>query len=475
MAAPVTTWALQITQSVLRSNVEEMTKKMHSLHFDARAAMAEQIELTFMPCLADNMRRLAPSLWSLVFSLLGATDKQRSSLTVDPVTMDLAEIFNESKQNLGEIGGDMDGEDGQGEHSDSSELDSEPEEEDMPPRKRAQKDKCVVCISIVLQSANENCNHLQSILRIFIHSANVPQRVAKVLAHAGLTISIKSIQRAVKSMSIDSARKIKTGLCSLKMAVAYNNFDINFKTSEPTLAHQSSFVSAMSATAVPLVGVDNIDALCCSEALWRVDPRNPSSSVLHTGIDDFDLLRFHLTDTYDHQPPGMEFSPRRKAFAWHVCEILINHGQYFGYLSNKLATPETVLRIPVSKTEQVPMRSMKIKQSSVDGNIEVMENLLRQGGLGNPTELDFESNGDVDILDFVLLVHGNLLTKERLDTVQDSQCIEDTPKNCFQFVIFVLGLFHYRMACVDALWRTYLQVKEGHEDVNSTYQHVGIL
>ncbi|KAH8980614.1 hypothetical protein EDB92DRAFT_1805677 [Lactarius akahatsu] len=171
----------------------------------------------------------------------------------------------------------------------------------------------------------------------------------------------------------------------------------------------------------------------------------------------------------------MEFSLRCKAFAWHICEILINHGQYFGYLSNKLAMPEIVLRIPVSKTEQVPMRSMKIKQSSVDRNIKVMENLLCQGGLGDPTEPDFESNGDVDISDFVLLVHGDLLTKECLDTVQDSQCIEDTPKNHFQFVIFVLGLFHYKMVCVDVLWRTYLQVKEGHKDVNSTYQHVGIL
>ena len=75
----------------------------------------------------------------------------------------------------------------------------------------------------------------------------------------------------------------------------------------------------------------------------------------------------------------------------------------------------------------------------------------------------------------MLLVHGDLLTKERLDTVRDSQRIEDTPKNRFQFVVFVLGLFHFKMACVDALWRTYLQVKEGCEDVNSTYQHVGIL
>ncbi|KAI9431079.1 hypothetical protein H4582DRAFT_1822991 [Lactarius indigo] len=360
---------------------------------------------------------------------------------------------------------------GQGERGDNSESDSEPEE-DEPPRKRARTDvssrntairviKCVVCISIVLQSANENCNHLQSILGIFIHSANVPQRVAEVLAHAGLTISIKSIQRAVKSMSIDSARKIKMGLRTLKMAVAYDNFDINFKTSEPTLAHQSSFVSATSATAVPLIGVDNINVLRCSEALWSVDPRNPSLPATQGGFDEFDLLRFHLINTYDRRPPGTEFSPRRKAFAWHVREILINHGQYFRYLSNKLAMPETVLRIPVSKTDQIPMRSMKIKQSSVDGNIEVMENLLRQGGLGDPTEPNFESNGDIDISDFVLLVHGDLLTKERLDTVRDSRCIEETPKNCFQFIVFVLGLFHYKMACVDALWRTYLQVKEG--------------
>ncbi|KAH9173865.1 hypothetical protein EDB89DRAFT_1905024 [Lactarius sanguifluus] len=117
-----------------------MTKKMHGLHFDARAAIAEQIKSMFMPHLADNMCRLAPSLWSLVFSLLGATDEWCSSLTVDPVTMDLAEIFDKSERNLGEIGGDMDVEDGQGECSDSSELDSEPEEEDMRPQKRARKD-----------------------------------------------------------------------------------------------------------------------------------------------------------------------------------------------------------------------------------------------------------------------------------------------------------------------------------------------
>jgi hypothetical protein len=114
---------------------------------------------------------------------------------------------------------------------------------------------------------NTNCNHLQSILGIFVHSANVPQRVIEVLAHVGLSISIKSIQRAVKSMSTDSANRIRGSLRSLKVAMAYDNFDINFKTSEPTLTHQTTFVSATSATAIPLVGVEDLEVLRCSDDL----------------------------------------------------------------------------------------------------------------------------------------------------------------------------------------------------------------
>ncbi|KAI9437872.1 hypothetical protein BJY52DRAFT_1129808, partial [Lactarius psammicola] len=76
--------------------------------------------------------------------------------------------------------------------------------------------KQVVCARIILKSSNKNCNYLQSILGIFVHSANVPQCVTEVLVHAGLSISIKSIQRAVKSMSKDSAHRIKESLRSLK-------------------------------------------------------------------------------------------------------------------------------------------------------------------------------------------------------------------------------------------------------------------
>ncbi|KAG1836769.1 hypothetical protein DFJ58DRAFT_719021 [Suillus subalutaceus] len=75
----------------------------------------------------------------------------------------------------------------------------------------------------------------------------------------------------------------------------------------------------------------------------------------------------------------------------------------------------------------------------------------------------------------VLLVHGDLLTKERLDMIIKSRRIEDTPKCRFQHIVFVPGLFHFKMVCADALWHTWIQPQAGRMDVNSLWQHVGVL
>lgn len=58
-SASVTQWALQTAQSMLRSEIEELTTRSHGLHFDAKAATAEQIESMFMPRLAAKMRQVA--------------------------------------------------------------------------------------------------------------------------------------------------------------------------------------------------------------------------------------------------------------------------------------------------------------------------------------------------------------------------------------------------------------------------------
>jgi hypothetical protein len=105
-----------------------MMKKVHSLCFDARAATVEQIKSMFMPQLAHKMCQVALSLWSLIFNLLAALDGWCLLLTVDPINMDLADIFEECERDLGEIGGEI----GAGDGSDS---DHEPEGDRLPQKR----------------------------------------------------------------------------------------------------------------------------------------------------------------------------------------------------------------------------------------------------------------------------------------------------------------------------------------------------
>lgn len=296
-----------------------------------------------------------------------------------------------------------------------------------------------------------------------------------MLAHAGLSISLSSIHRAVKSLSDHAAEKIKGAVRSLKTAFAYDNFDIDFKTAEPTVEHQSTFVSATSATAIPLFGVENIEPLRCSETLWNRDPRNPSLSALPNEVDAKHMLKIHRRHTFTKRAPGETLSPLDKNFAWHIRDILVHRGEFFGVFLAQLGSPDVVDQIPVHKTEQIPCRSMRIKESTTDGNIEVMDNLQKQGGIGEPDDTHFTAEEDIDMSEYVIIFHGDLLTKERQDSVKDSRRIEGTPKRRFQYIIFLPGLFHYKMACADAIWRIWVEPKEGRKDTNTMFQHIGIL
>ncbi len=45
------------------------------------------------------------------------------------------------------------------------------------------------------------------------------------------------------------------------------------------------------------------------------------------------------------------------------------------------------------------------------------------------------------------------------DTTTESRTIEFTPQEWLQFLVTVPGGFHIHMACVDAIWRVYIQPK----------------
>ena len=75
----------------------------------------------------------------------------------------------------------------------------------------------------------------------------------------------------------------------------------------------------------------------------------------------------------------------------------------------------------------------------------------------------------------MVLVFGNLLTGERIRSLLESRSEEKTSWRRLQFIIYVMGLFHLKMAFADAIWRLFIHANGVRNDKNSLINHVGLI
>ncbi|KAI6033383.1 hypothetical protein EDC04DRAFT_2868871 [Pisolithus marmoratus] len=74
-----------------------------------------------------------------------------------------------------------------------------------------------------------------------------------------------------------------------------------------------------------------------------------------------------------------------------------------------------------------------------------------------------------------MLFHGDLGTAECIHAILQCQAVEDSPCNQCQYVIFIPGLFHLKMAAADALWHAFIHPMAARHDDTSLMHDVGIL
>ena len=86
-----------------------------------------------------------------------------------------------------------------------------------------------------MQSMTQQCNALGSVIGIFLHSCNAPEKVIKTLARMGMSISVQSVNNAISALSIDAKQQVQEIGQSLTVGYIYDNFDVNFPTSISTV------------------------------------------------------------------------------------------------------------------------------------------------------------------------------------------------------------------------------------------------
>ena len=128
-----------------------------------------------------------------------------------------------------------------------------------------------------MQSTNQKCNSLACIIGLFCHSTSAPELIVEMLAHAGLSTSLTAIHNKVNSLSRKAHEQLKTLSHTQLASFVYDNFDMDFKSWQPTVEKPGSTLThATAAFAFPLAHGVVPDDLKCSAMLWETDPRNPN-------------------------------------------------------------------------------------------------------------------------------------------------------------------------------------------------------
>ncbi|KAI0703413.1 hypothetical protein BC835DRAFT_1410692 [Cytidiella melzeri] len=422
-------WAHSIMSKHYADAIDSLAHNIDHWHFSASQAKPAQIRDFRLEELAVTIQREQPRLWSLVFRLATGSED------TEPVT------------------GDAIGEDSDAEDEEENNFDhAGPDAEQGLRRKKIhglRVIKTVTVTSILTHNRFQKCNILQATMGIFLHSCRAPEKLVKVLSRMGVSISLTSIHRAIHSLSRESRLDMQRLGRSLLVSYAYDNFDVKFNTGIPSADGPSDLlVHLTSGTMLKLSHDVKLDDLRVSGSLWDMNPNNPrASNPKHFNpLTTFKMLySLHPPPPVVHEPGKPRLGRRARFCSWMFVQTLITHGpKYFASMKSFVSQPEAVEMIPLCKTEQVPLRAMDINQSKVSGNIDAIMDMLGQAAVGKHGA-EISGLEEINIAQFVQLVHGDLGTMER-------------------FVVFVFGLFHFKMAAADAIWRILVTPMDARKD-----------
>ena len=325
-----------------------------------------------------------------------------------------------------------------------------------------------------MHSTNRKSNTLQSLTGIFLQSAHAPQKVVETLARMGVSVSANAINLATHSLSVESLHAIRVLGRTLLASYAYDNFDVDLKSTTHTVEKSSDTLQHLTSGLVfPLMHGISQEDLRCSSKLWESSPLNPlPNPSMPTSKNSWEKLLSLRMDS--NRPNEAGYTQRDRFNSWKFLYDLIHFGPpYFSQFKDRLCDPDDIETIPVVKTPLFAACAMDLTNSTVSGNIQSIVELLRQGGIENPDECEDPEMPDVS--EYIVLFHGDLGTGERIQAALQRHAIESSPWNRLQHVLFIPGLFHLKMACADAIWRTFLQPTAARDDETSLMHDIGIL
>ncbi|GJJ69365.1 hypothetical protein EMPS_01711 [Entomortierella parvispora] len=274
-----------------------------------------------------------------------------------------------------------------------------------------------VVASVVLRTWNRRANFLQGIFSLYFYSQGATKSLVSVLQRAGLSNSFDWIMEGLDHLTTAHLEKIQSILKDRKQPfmIVYDNINMAFRRYNQRTTNKDSFENGATATAILTSEMPAVE-----------------------GVQDA-TRHIRASDLY---PSKEQDSHLKETYRYHLIEALRRRGT----ISLKNPIPEPVKnKLKVERTKAYPLPSMHIDQSTVEGNRDILDKIMKVLQLSPETFFDQTR----------LVVAGDQLTLARIRSVARLRWDEDLAYYRVEWAIPVLQLFHLQMVLASTILKTH--------------------
>ncbi|KAG0013267.1 hypothetical protein BGZ82_002236, partial [Podila clonocystis] len=282
---------------------------------------------------------------------------------------------------------------------------------------------CIMAMLIFMSSRKVNA--FQTIMGLFLHCTGCPKRVLEVLSGLGLSISYSSVQNGLKSLTNDAKERIKEAVTNYDWYIVYDNINIANKHQHQRADKHDTFDNGTAATVI-LFPSDKDQPVTASPALFRPENTRPEPNA--------DLFFPNNLDNKVFQQVSMS----------HISNTIVRS---LMEESTALAIPIVPIeQLAVKKTALFPLQTMKLDESTIAGNLAVLERITKVGLQLPKSWFDAPKN---------TIVAGDQMTVSRLLTLKIHRIFDPDPFHSLGWVHPTIQLFHLAMNLCGMIFRTH--------------------
>ncbi|KAF9977406.1 hypothetical protein BGZ65_007410 [Modicella reniformis] len=270
--------------------------------------------------------------------------------------------------------------------------------------------------AMLMYQKSQQMNYLQMSMGMYLYSKGCPKKVVSVLSELSLSVSHQTVLNSLKVLTKDAVATVRSKVMNNPWFPLYDNINISTRKYDQRIDNTDSFENGTTATIV--IGKD----------LGEEMPVQVQSKTL--GLEDLTFNEWNRL----HFEKVVEF---------YLVDVLIRH--YAGYNRCNVRVPQ-ITPLEIEQTITFPLPSMKIDQSSIEGNLQIIETvMLRTLGLKK----------EWFVAGTKTIITGDQLTVARIDSLKELRQGDVTTYDRMEWAVPVMQLFHLQMLLCSTIFRTY--------------------